>query len=256
MIYAGYIIGFPNDTKASVLRDIEIIKRELPIDLLYFSYLTPLPGSEDHRQLYNQGAWLDPDMAKYDLNHRVNHHPVMSDDEWEAAYREAWSTYYTFEHMETVIRRSFGLPGKYRKSTFQRMMWYRLFPINGKMQPLEGGYFPLRYRKDRRSSQPKEGPFAFYPKYLYDIVRFHSVMIYTYARLKIIELNVKRDPNRKRYVDLAITPPSDGEYENLELYSETTGGTRAVERSKKYAAARDAGHDHATEATERVDAAE
>ena len=261
MIYAGYIIGFPNDTKASVLRDIEIIKRELPIDLLYFSYLTPLPGSEDHRKLYEQGAWLDPDMAKYDLNHRVNHHPVMSDEEWEAAYREAWTTYYTFDHMETIIRRAYGLCGKARKSTFQRVMWYRLFPINWKIQPLEGGYFPLRYRQDRRTTLPKQSPLVFYPKYVYDLVRFHLVMGYTYTRLKLIERKVRRDPRRKEYVDLAITPPSDSEFENLQLYSETSGGTKAVERIKKYAAAREVAQEHGRETSVResagqVDAAE
>ena len=42
---AGYIIGFPSDTKESILRDIEIIKRELPLDILEFFLLTPLPGS-------------------------------------------------------------------------------------------------------------------------------------------------------------------------------------------------------------------
>ena len=35
--YAGYILGFPGDTKGSILRDIEIIKRELPLDVLKFS---------------------------------------------------------------------------------------------------------------------------------------------------------------------------------------------------------------------------
>src|SRR5580658_4451348 len=39
--YAGYITGFPGDTKQSILRDIEIIKRELPLDLLKLFYLTP-----------------------------------------------------------------------------------------------------------------------------------------------------------------------------------------------------------------------
>ena len=34
--YAGYILGFPTDTPASIKRDIEIIKRELPIDILEF----------------------------------------------------------------------------------------------------------------------------------------------------------------------------------------------------------------------------
>src|ERR1051326_7798355 len=37
---AGYILGFPGDTKESILRDVEIIKRELPLDLLEFFFLT------------------------------------------------------------------------------------------------------------------------------------------------------------------------------------------------------------------------
>jgi pyruvate-formate lyase-activating enzyme len=43
MTYAGYILGFPTDTPESIARDIETIKRELPIDILEFFYLTPLP---------------------------------------------------------------------------------------------------------------------------------------------------------------------------------------------------------------------
>ena len=73
--YAGYILGFPGDTKESILRDIEIIKRELPLDILEFFFLTPLPGSEDHKVLWRKGVWMDPDLNKYDLNHRVTHHP-------------------------------------------------------------------------------------------------------------------------------------------------------------------------------------
>jgi hypothetical protein len=88
--YAGYILGFPGDTKESIKRDIEIIKRELPLDILEFFFLTPLPGSEDHKGLSAKGVWMDPDMNKYDLNHRVAHHSKMSDAEWEEAYRIAW----------------------------------------------------------------------------------------------------------------------------------------------------------------------
>ena len=54
--YAGYIFGFPGDTKESILRDIEIIKQELPLDVLEFFFLTPLPGSEDHKVLLEKGA--------------------------------------------------------------------------------------------------------------------------------------------------------------------------------------------------------
>ncbi len=60
MTYAGYILGFPTDTPETIARDIEIIKKELPIDILEFFYLTPLPGSEDHKNLYHaRGArWI------------------------------------------------------------------------------------------------------------------------------------------------------------------------------------------------------
>ena len=45
-------------------------------------------------------------MNKYDLEHVVTGHPKMSKAEWERAYRLAWETYYTPEHMETVMRRA------------------------------------------------------------------------------------------------------------------------------------------------------
>ena len=55
MTYAGYILGFPTDTPETIARDIEIIKKELPVDILEFFYLTPLPGSEDHKKLHMRG---------------------------------------------------------------------------------------------------------------------------------------------------------------------------------------------------------
>ncbi len=69
MTFAGYILGFPTDTPESIARDIEIIKKELPVDILEFFYLTPLPGSEDHKILHAKGVPMDPDMNKYDLEH-------------------------------------------------------------------------------------------------------------------------------------------------------------------------------------------
>ena len=105
LTYAGYILGFPGDTPESILEDIEIIKKELPLDILEFMCLTPLPGSEDHKILWQKGAWMDPDMNKYDLEHVVSAHPKMSAAQWWDTYKKAWATYYTPEHQMTILRR-------------------------------------------------------------------------------------------------------------------------------------------------------
>jgi hypothetical protein len=109
IISCGYIIGFPHDTRESLLRDVEVIKRDLAIDNIYLNYLTPLPGSEDHKKAYEAGVWMDPDMNKYSLSDRVAHHPTMSDADWEWIYREFHARYYGFAHMETILRRIVAL---------------------------------------------------------------------------------------------------------------------------------------------------
>jgi len=53
-------------------RDIEIIKRELPLDILEFFFLNAAAGARrTTRFLWQKNVWMDPDMNKYDLNHRV-----------------------------------------------------------------------------------------------------------------------------------------------------------------------------------------
>ncbi len=74
--YAGYILGFPNDTPERIARDIKTVQQDLPVDLLEFFILTPLPGSADHKALDADGVWMDPDMNKYDLEHVTTGHPV------------------------------------------------------------------------------------------------------------------------------------------------------------------------------------
>jgi len=66
---AGYILGFPADTPEKIEQDIKTIQQELPVDLLEFFCLTPLPGSEDHKNNHLKGEWMDPDLNKYDLEH-------------------------------------------------------------------------------------------------------------------------------------------------------------------------------------------
>ena len=105
-LYAGYILGFPGETPESIRRDIEIIQRELPVDLLEFNILTPLPGSEDHKVMWTKGVAMDSDLNKYDLEHPVTDHPKMSRDELQSIYEEVWGLYYTRAHIETLLKRA------------------------------------------------------------------------------------------------------------------------------------------------------
>ncbi|MEI9986755.1 MAG: hypothetical protein WDN69_28450 [Aliidongia sp.] len=115
MTWAGYILGFPSDTPASIARDIAIIQRELPIDILEFFFLTPLPGSEDHKMLLMRGVEMDADLNKYDLEHYTTAHAKMSREEWEGIYRDCWSLYYTDAHVETILRRAVATGLKARR---------------------------------------------------------------------------------------------------------------------------------------------
>ena len=149
LTYAGYILGFPNDTPESILHDIDVIKRELPVDLLEFFYLTPLPGSEDHQKLFRAGAPLDPDLNKYDLNHVCTPHARMSDDEWQAAYRMAWERYYTREHIETIMRRAAAMGTNVANALFL-ITWFKGSIDIEKIHPLESGFLRRRVRVARR----------------------------------------------------------------------------------------------------------
>ena len=122
MTIAGYILGFPADTPETIRRDIAIIKEELPVDLLEFFCLTPLPGSEDHQSLWKNGTAIDPDLNKYDVEHVCTSHSRMSDTDWQDIYHEAWLLYYTPEHMKTLLRRAraTGVPWAISRSICSR----------------------------------------------------------------------------------------------------------------------------------------
>ncbi|MET0630440.1 MAG: radical SAM protein [Xanthobacteraceae bacterium] len=253
--YAGYILGFPGDSKESILRDIEIIKRELPLDILEFFFLTPLPGSEDHKVLWQKGVWMDPDMNKYDLNHRVSHHPKMSDAEWEDAYRAAWLAYYTPEHVRTIMRRSAACRRGRPDTTLSTILWFYLMILFEGVHPLEGGALRRKFRRDRRLGLPRENPLLFYPRYagetLIKMWRYWRV----YKRFKSMLDEALAAPDRWTYSDLAIAPPQADEFEALDLYHATSGGEAALARKRRDDAIRAAAHT-AAERTVAATAAE
>ena len=232
--YAGYILGFPSDTPETIVRDIRIIQKELPLDLLEFFCLTPLPGSEDHKKLMMSGVPMDPDMNKYDLEHVTTAHPLMSKAEWERAYRLAWETYYTPEHMETIMRRGVACGISPGKLLFLLIWFYGCVTVE-KIHPLEGGYLRRKVRTDRRPGLPIENPLTFYPKYLAEVVAKHVAIGSLVWRMNRKRKAIKADPNRRAYTDMALTPVPDEELENLEMFKVSDSTRASAAKAKRMA---------------------
>jgi len=212
----GYILGFPNDTVASIVRDIKIIQDELPIDMLEFFFLTPLPGSEDHKTLFMGGVAMDPDLNKYDLDHVTVGHSQMSKAEWENAYQLAWNTYYGWGHVETVMRRAAATGNSVDRIKTFALYFKGYHPIE-QVHPLEGGVLRLKSRRERRLHLPVEPAWMFYPRYFVETavkaIRWATLAI----RLERLARKVKNDAHRLEYTDRALASSTD-EAQDLELY--------------------------------------
>jgi radical SAM superfamily enzyme YgiQ (UPF0313 family) len=213
---AGYILGFPADTPESIARDIEIIKNELPLDGIEFFCLTPLPGSEDHRNHCDRGAWIEPDMNNYDLEHVTMDHPRMSKEEWQRVYRQAWRQYYTDEHVERVLRRAAVKEQDIYKVMFLLLCLGGSIALEG-IHPLEAGMFRLKVRTMRRPGMPLEHPLIFYPRRVWEILSLSvrwSLLVWKFFR---ILRRVQAQPQQPGEVDLAMVPVEEQKDEDLTL---------------------------------------
>lgn len=215
--YAGYILGFPTDTPERIMHDIDVVKRELPVDILEFFFLTPLPGSEDHQKLHRAGVAMDEDLNRYDLNHVTTAHATMSRTEFERVYAAAWSRYYTLDHVETIMRRA-AVSGISTSQILLLSTWFMgALKIEG-VHPLEVGWMRIKARLNRRHGMAIEPAILFYPRYgaerIWKLMRWG----WLYFRFGLRQLKVERDPNRLAYTDLALSPADATDEASLELF--------------------------------------
>jgi radical SAM superfamily enzyme YgiQ (UPF0313 family) len=202
IIFAGYIIGFPGDTPATIARDVEIIQRELPVDILEFFVLTPLPGSQDHKELFHAGIPMDPDMNNYDTYHVTTGHASMSPDEWREAFQTAWKCYYTPEHTKTLLRRARACGIKTRKLSNMLLWFHGASSIEG-LHPLDSGYFRIKSRHGRRPNLPVESAPVFYARYGWEILSKHLRFLNLLARLRWFSWKLERDSDAVNYRDVS-----------------------------------------------------
>jgi uncharacterized radical SAM superfamily protein len=229
---AGYILGFPGDTVEKIVHDIEIIKSELPIDILEFFFLTPLPGSEDHQKLAERGVAMDEDLNRYDLNHPTTGHDRMSRAEWERAYRLAWATYYSPDHVETLLRRARADGISLGKVQSTVVSFYGSVLYEG-VHPLESGAIRFRYRRDRRPGLPIESRLAFYARHWKHVVSSFWNAGRMYMRYQPLRRALLRDPDAASYTDTALAPVTEDELGELEIFQVSEGARSAARKARK-----------------------
>jgi hypothetical protein len=231
---AGYILGFPADTPETIRRDIEIIKRELAVDMLEFFCLTPLPGSEDHQNLWTKGIAMDADLNRYDLEHVCTSHARMSQREWESIYQEAWTLYYTPDHMRTLLKRAAatGVPiGSLATLLFLFATTMQLERVH----PLQGGILRLKHPSELRPGLARPPAWLFWLRFVGNSTVKYARVVAIYLRVMRLRRMAERDPAARAYMDQALTSVTADEEDALDLLTKTAGGVASVAHARKVA---------------------
>jgi radical SAM superfamily enzyme YgiQ (UPF0313 family) len=207
LTFAGYILGFPADTPESIQRDIETIQREIPVDILEFFVLTPLPGSADHQTLYRKGVAMDTDMNSYDAEHVTTAHPRMSKQQWQDIYARAWELYYSPDHVETLLRRARASGCGTRQLAAAILFYHGSYRFEG-IHPLQCGILRRKVRTTRRPGLPRENPLLFYPRRAWEMCTASAGMLGYHLWLERLRQRIERDPRGAMYTDAALGQPT------------------------------------------------
>ena len=200
--HAGYIIGFPGDTYDSIMRDVERLKQELPIEFVVFFMMTPLPGSQDHLDNYLKGVPMAKEMNDYDTTRPCAEHPRMSRDELMRAYRDAWKSFYSREHVETILKRR---KDRRQKNIARDMIWFRSAVFVEGLHPFLFGIFRIKGRKRRSPKFPTESIPVYYCRRTWDIASWTIRMLIIFIEVKYLSFKANRGRNND-YMDITITP--------------------------------------------------
>jgi radical SAM superfamily enzyme YgiQ (UPF0313 family) len=145
--HVAYIFGFPFDTPETIKEDVRRLQEELGVEQASFFMLTPVPGSRDHARMVQSGEPMDPDLNNFDSFHETIRHPSFVPGELAASYRNAWTSFYSFNYMREVLSRA--NPENYW-NIFRNFIWYKNSALIEGGHPMIHGFFRLKNRVDRR----------------------------------------------------------------------------------------------------------
>ena len=139
--HVSLVFGFDGDTLESIDRTIDVMIAE-KVHLLYAFLLTPLPGTDLHAQMEQQGRLLHRDYSRYDTGHVVFRPARMAPDELEDKFWEAYSRFYRNSAMARRFSDVLYWTGKHRlRHTMHNVVGNLYFRhlIGRRLHPLTGG---------------------------------------------------------------------------------------------------------------------
>ncbi len=176
--HVGFIVGFPFDTPESLREDLDRLANEVQVDMASFFVLMPLPGSRDHLEMHNSGAYMDPDYNRYDSQHVTMEVPNFSDEEsLMNQYWEAWENFYSFENMSRILKR---VSHRNYWNLFRNFLWYKYAAVIERRHPMMTGFLRL---KGRLALRPGVAPL---PRAQYYVKRFKELKNQLFATVHLL----------------------------------------------------------------------
>jgi len=160
-------------------------------------------------------------MNNYDLEHVCTAHPIMSKEAWQKVYRDAWSQYYTDQHVETVLRRAW-VSGFRMSKVYEALTYFSSAVRIEDVHPLQLGIARRIVRTQRRYGMPIANPLRFYPWRAAKLAAEVASWLWLWRRYRAIARRIEKDPDAKNYTDRALAPvPGDPVKDHLvELFAD------------------------------------
>ena len=158
----------------------------------------------------------------------------MTKQEWETIYREAWSLYYTPQHMKTLLRRA-AATSVPLGSLLKVLATFATAVRIENVHPLQGGLLRLKHPSERRPGLAREHPLLFWTGLVWETVQKNASLAATIGRLLLMRAAIAFDSSQRTYTDQALTPVQDDEDDRLDLFTKTSGARAAVAHLKRVA---------------------
>ena len=151
------IIGFPEDTRESILENLEELILIGP-DIASFYILTPIPGTDQYDQFMEKGLVTETNLDRFDGTCATWRHPNLSANELEELLFHCYKKFYSAKHFLKNIWKH----GLYSHHRFKlRLHWEMIMPLFmrwcafRKTHPLSGGIGRLKLKSDSVSDFAK-----------------------------------------------------------------------------------------------------